>query len=105
MAMFERDQIAYDRPSNGHSVRPPQIAIECEMLDRKVELLLKQLDELEERLKMVLRPVDLVPRGVDTNQVTQNDPLAPHADFLRGRNQQIERATEMVASILSRMEL
>jgi hypothetical protein len=102
--MYPEQSIAYNVPPNGQAPRPPQIALECEMLGGKVELLLKQLTELTERLGGIMRPMDRGPQA-EENPIKQAESLAPHASFLRQQNLMIERATDMVASILSRIEI
>ena len=104
MSMYPEQTANYGVAANGHAVHPPQIAMECETLGMKTELLLKQLADLDLRLSSILRPTDMV-KEMGPNKMPSEGPLAPHADFLRSRNHLLEMATDQLASILNRIEL
>lgn len=86
-------------------VRQAQIASECLRIGEQTEIIAKMIDDLSVRINPILRPEVNSNMQREIHHTNENEPLAPHADFLRSRNMMLTQAIFQLESLLKRIEL
>ena len=87
--------------------RPGQILIEANTLGENTEILHKLIVQIEEQLSSMMRPGPPEVRTNGTNVPIEKEPehLAPHAEFLRTRNNQLHMLIRKLEHIRDRLEI
>lgn len=99
------EELYHAKMGNGRSeVKQTQISAQCANLAEQSEILAKLVQELEDRLNVVLRPANDERGAMKSNELPP-EPLAPHADFLQTRVNLLMRVGDSLAGIIQRIEL
>lgn len=86
-----------------------QVGVEGAVISESIEVLSKLASEIEARLGPVLRPIadasEEKARQAESHRNSVKEPLAPLAEFLRIRNQNLRQVILVLESILNRLEV
>jgi hypothetical protein len=85
--------------------QPPQVQMEVNVLGENTDMLAKMVEQLAHQLGPILRPPSPEIERANEPVFKNGEPLAPHAEFLRIKNNDLRRISDRIQDILKRLEV